>query len=101
MSMAVPMDPIEYLNARRDELRTRYGIHTIKLFGSRARSDARPDSDLDLIIGANKPYRFDLLELISLQQEISEDLGVAVDLVLEEDLKPGVARRARAEAIVI
>ena len=73
----------------------------MKLFGSYARGEARQDSDLDLIIDAEKPYRFDLLGLISLQQEISEDLGIDVDLILDEDLKPGVARRAHAEAIVI
>ncbi|TVR03747.1 MAG: nucleotidyltransferase [Spirochaetaceae bacterium] len=99
--MADRTNPREYLRARRDELHRRYGIRSIRLFGSYARGEARPDSDLDLIIEADKPYRFDLLGLISLQQEISEDLGVDVDLILDEDLKPGVARRAHAEAIEI
>ena len=91
-------NPREYLAARREELCDTYGIRSIKIFGSYARGDARPDSDLDLIIEVDKPYRFDLIGLIALEQEISEELGVDVDLVLEEDLKPDVARRAYAEA---
>lgn len=61
----------------------------------------RPDSDLDVIIEADKPYRFDLLGLIALEQEISEDLGINVDLMLAEDLKPSVARRADIEAVSV
>lgn len=37
-----------------------------------------------MTVTAQKPYRFDLIELI--------DLGIPVDLILEEDLKPSVAR---------
>ena len=74
--------PWVYLPARRAELEERYGIRSIKIFGSRARGDARSDSDLDVIVEADKPYRFDLLGLIALEQEISEDLGIDVDLML-------------------
>lgn len=94
-------DPRDYFSSRRAELYERYGIQSIKIFGSYARGDSRPDSDLDLIIEVEKPYRFDLLGLIALEQQISEELGVEVDLILEEDLKPGVARRAHAEALSI
>ncbi len=99
--MLAGLDPRDYLSARRDELYETYGIRSIKIFGSYARGDARPDSDLDLIIEVEKPYRFDLLGLIALEQKIGEELGVEVDLILEEDLKPGVSRRAHAEALSI
>ena len=99
--MAWKGDPREYLSTRREELYAKYGIRSIKLFGSRARGDARFDSDIDLIIETEKPYRFDLLGLIGLEQEISEDLAIAVDLILDEDLKPEVARRARLDAVRI
>lgn len=94
-------DPLPYLRSRREELARRYGIRSLRVFGSRARGDARSDSDIDLLVEAEKPYRFDLLGLIALEQELSEDLGIAVDLVLEEDLKPGIGERARAEAIPV
>ncbi len=95
------MEPWAHLQARRAELENRYGIRSIKVFGSRARGDARPDSDLDVIIEADKPYRFDLLGLIALEQEMSEDLGINVDLMLAEDLKPSVAHRANIEAVSV
>jgi hypothetical protein len=95
------IDPLAYLRARREELARRYGIQSVRIFGSRARGDARPDSDVDILIEAEKPYRFDLLGLIALEQEMSEDLGIPVDLVLDEDLKPATGARARAEAIPV
>ena len=94
-------DPILYLRSRRDELARTYGITSIRVFGSRARGDAGPASDVDVLIEAEKPYRFDLLGLIALEQELSEDIGLPVDLILEEDLKPGVASTALAEAIPV
>ncbi|MEI6875156.1 MAG: nucleotidyltransferase family protein [Spirochaetota bacterium] len=94
-------DPFEYLRSRREELSTNYGITSLRVFGSRARGDAGSGSDLDILIEAEKPYRFDLLALIALEEEMSEDLGMPVDLVLDEDLKPHIGERARAEAISI
>jgi len=94
-------DPIAYLRSRREELAGAYGITSLRVFGSRARGDARPDSDIDVLIEAEKPYRFDLLGLIALEQEMSADLGIPVDLILDEDLKPGIGARARAEAIPV
>ncbi len=95
------VDPVDYLRSRREELARIYGITSIRVFGSRARGDARSDSDIDVLIEAQKPYHFDLLGLIALEQEISEDIGISVDLILDEDLKPGIAARARDEAIPV
>ena len=97
----VQQDPLVYLRSRREELARRYGITSLRVFGSRARGDNREDSDIDVLIEAEKPYRFDLLSLIALEQEMSEDLGIPVDLILDEDLKPGIGARARAEAIPV
>ena len=90
-----------YLQSRRDEFNRRYGIESIRIFGSRARNDWRADSDLDLVITATRPYRFDLVGLIALEQELSEDLGLPVDVILEEDLKPSIRSHALADAISI
>ena len=101
MADALHADPLAYLRSRREELARNYGITSLRVFGSRARGDARPDSDIDALIEAEKPYRFDLLGLIALEQEMSEDLGLPVDLVLDEDLKPTIGAHARAEAIPV
>ena len=101
MPDAPNVDPIVYLRSRREELAREYGITSLRVFGSWARGDAGHDSDIDILIEAEKPYRFDLLGLIALEQELSEDIGLPVDLVLDEDLKPGIAARARTEAIPV
>lgn len=101
MAETARIDPIAYLRSRREELARTYGITSIRVFGSRSRGDARPDSDIDVLIEAERPYRFDLLGLIALEQELSEDIGLPVDLILEEDLKPGVAASARADAVSV
>lgn len=90
-----------YLQSRRAEFGSRYGIESIRIFGSRARGDHRPESDVDLLITAARPYRFDLIGLIALEQEISENLGLPVDVILEEDLKPSIRSHALADAISI
>jgi uncharacterized protein len=94
-------DPIEYLRGRREELRSQYGIQSIRVFGSRARGSHRTESDIDILITAQHPYRFDLIGMIGLEQEISDDLGIPVDLIIEEDLKPSVATSALSEAVSI
>ncbi|MFZ4617884.1 MAG: nucleotidyltransferase family protein [Rectinemataceae bacterium] len=101
MNDAANQDPLAYLRSRRKELARTYGITSLRVFGSRACGDARPDSDIDVLIEAEKPYRFDLLALIALEQEMSEDIGLPVDLILDEDLKPGIGAHARAEAIPV
>ena len=57
----------------------------IGIFGSRARGDNRPDSDLDVLI--NLREHIGLLRLVQLQQELSDRLGLQVDLVTEGAIK--------------
>ncbi|MDQ3101670.1 MAG: nucleotidyltransferase family protein [Bacteroidota bacterium] len=63
-----------------------YQPKQISVFGSRARGDARPDSDLDLLIDPQADV--DLLNLIGLEQELSDRLGMTVHLVTERSLNP-------------
>lgn len=56
------------------------------LFGSRVKGTARSDSDLDFLIKFKKPMG--LLTLIGLENQLSDVLGVRVDLVTEDALSP-------------
>ena len=49
------------------------------VFGSYARGDENPNSDIDILIDFD--MKVDLLELIGLEQELSEELGIKVDLI--------------------
>lgn len=56
----------------------------VGVFGSYARGDNSSNSDLDILIDFNS--KVDLLDLIGLEQELSETLGVKVDLVTKRSL---------------
>ena len=78
----------------RSELRRalrRRGITDARIFGSTARGDDRPDSDLDLLVTV--PAGLGVLALSGLERELAGILGAPVDLVPEQGLK-GHVRRA-------
>ena len=71
----------------------------IGIFGSHARSEAGPDSDLDLLVDFKK--RKSLLTLVKIQRELSEALGIHVDLLTEAAISPRLIERIKAEMRVI
>jgi uncharacterized protein len=80
-------------------LKERWGVEALGLFGSRLRGDARPDSDLDLLVSFEHPPS--LLQLVELEQYLGDLLNVKVDVVLRNSLKPRIGRRILAEAIAV
>ncbi len=75
-------DVIAILRAHEAELRAA-GIRHVSLFGSVARGDAGPDSDVDLVVELDREARIDLIRLVGLEREIGELLGRTVDLLPE------------------
>lgn len=70
---------IARLKAMEPELRSA-GLDALYLFGSRARGDERPDSDVDLLFDA-KDQHVDYLSLLELKRELAVSLEAPVDLV--------------------
>jgi uncharacterized protein len=62
-----------------------YNPVKIGIFGSYARNESRPDSDLDILINLNTAIS--LFQLVRIERELSELLGVKVDLVSEGAIK--------------
>ena len=60
----------------------------IGIFGSYARNEQRPESDLDILVKFKKPIN--LLDLIGVELELSDLLGVKVDLVTEQSVLPAL-----------
>src|SRR3989344_2779459 len=69
------------------------------VFGSRARGDAREDSDLDLLIRFSKPKGF--IKFIHLENELTKLLNTKVDLVTERSLKKYVRENAMQDLKII
>lgn len=74
-----------------------YGIAAIYLFGSVARDEARPDSDVDLLVDFNRPIG--LFEFIQLQNYLERLLDCPVDLATRRSLKDQVKDQILREAI--
>lgn len=77
----------------------KYGAQTIGIFGSYARGIQRPDSDLDLLV--NFKERKSLLALVRIERELSESIGVKVDLLTEGAVSPYLIDRIKSELKVI
>lgn len=65
-----------------------YNPTMVGVFGSYARNEQRLDSDLDLLVKFAKPVN--LLDLIGLEMELSDLLGIKVDLVTEPSVLPAL-----------
>ena len=74
-----------------------YSIKSVCIFGSYARGENNPQSDLDILLDYEKPL--DLLELIGLEQELSEKLGIKVELVTYRSLHPDLKEKVEKELI--
>lgn len=88
-------DLLERLAALKPWLAER-GLSRVRVFGSHARDEGRPDSDIDLLVDVSRPMG---LEFFAIEAELSVRLGRKVDLVTVEDLHAVVRRRALAEAV--
>lgn len=84
------------IEAHRPELEE-FGIESIRVFGSVARGEARPDSDVDLLVSLQEPVG--LIRLARLQRQLSEWLGCKVDLVTPGGLHPALRDGILAEAV--
>ena len=64
-------------------------LHPLKvgIFGSYARGENSPNSDLDILVYLDYSKKISLLDLIGIEQEISDALGIKVDLVTEKSLR--------------
>jgi uncharacterized protein len=75
------------------------GVVRLSLFGSAARGDAGPDSDVDLLAAFDENRRLSLLDVVGIELRLADLLGVPVDLSEEGTLKPRVEQTVKAEAV--
>ena len=80
-------------------LAERYGVKSLGVFGSYIHRQQRPESDIDLLVGFDEPLG--LLKFIELENYLTDLLGVKVDLVMKDALKPTIGKRILSEVIQI
>jgi hypothetical protein len=90
---------IAKLRAHAPELKAA-GIVHLRLHGSVARRDASDRSDVDLIAEFDATKNYSLLDMVGLENRLSDLLGVSVDLSPAHTLKGPVADRAAREAVL-
>jgi predicted nucleotidyltransferase len=73
-----------------------HGAHNVRIFGSVARGEARPNSDVDVLVEL-EPGR-SLLDLGGLLMDLQDLLGVEVDVVTEKGLRERIRERVLKEA---
>ena len=78
-------------------LQQTYGVTHLGIFGSYQRGEQTPNSDLDLLVEFHPDRRLGLLTFCQLEHELSDRLGVKVDLVMRDGLKPHIGDRILAE----
>ncbi|MGQ0847056.1 MAG: helix-turn-helix domain-containing protein [Sporichthyaceae bacterium] len=81
------------------EVAARHGVSGLRVFGSVARGDERPGSDLDLL--ARLPEGMGLFGLGRFVEELEELLKVPVDVVPEGSLKPRVRERVEHDLVAL
>lgn len=79
------------------QLRQKYHIKSLGIFGSYVRGEQKKKSDLDLLVEFSKTPG--LFEYIELEDELSEIVGIKVDLVTKNSLKPNIGKYILREVI--
>ena len=77
----------------------RYKVSELGIFGSYVRQEQTENSDLDLLVEFSETPS--LLKFINLENYLSDNLGVKVDLVHKKGLKPRIGERILAEVIYL
>lgn len=89
----------EILRREFPALSAKYHVNSMEVFGSYARQEQNEDSDLDLLVTFNQTPG--LLKFVELENHLSDLLGIKVDLVMKDALKPNIGQRIIKEAITV
>ncbi len=77
----------------------KHDVERIGIFGSHARGDEHPGSDLDILVNFRKTQS--LLTLVGIERELSDALRIKVDLLTEGAISPHLIDRIKAQLKVI
>lgn len=90
---------MEILRKNLPDLAAQYNVATLEIFGSYVRHEQRKNSDLDILVTFNKPPS--LFKFVRLENHLTDILGVRVDLVMKDSLKPAIGKNVLREAVLV
>ena len=76
-----------------------FGAKNVRVFGSMARDEVSPDSDVDILVELEEGH--DLLDIIAIKQELEELLGRQVDVVTEASVSPYIRDEVLRQAVAL
>jgi len=101
MSQTLRFGNIEVDQAEFADLCRRHQVRELSLFGSAARGDMRPDSDIDLLVEFLPNANVGLVEHAGLMLDLAQLLGRKVDLVSKNGLKPRIRSSVLGDARLV
>ncbi len=91
-------DLMERLRSISVAIKQKYDIQRVRLFGSYSRGEARPDSDVDILLTPGRVLSFK--EIVQLEKIFQNVVGKKeIDLVLESEMDPGIKAAAEKDMI--
>ena len=87
------------LSTHKNELRQRYNVKELGIFGSYAREAQKECSDIDILVAFEKTPG--LLKFLELENHLSDLLGIAVDLVRKEAIRKELKETILREAVIL
>lgn len=87
------------LRQLKPELSRRYGVNRLALFGSFVRGEAKPDSDIDVVVELNEP---DLFALVHIKEELETNFRRPVDVIpFSASMNGFLKARIQTEAVYV
>ena len=90
-------EALKLLSKHKPELIRRFGITDLALFGSTVRNEARPDSDIDVLVSFDGPAT--AKRYFGVQFYLEDLLGCPIDLVTDKALRSELKPHIEANAI--
>ncbi len=90
---------VQILDAKKEMLEKEFGVKSLQLFGSVARDEATPASDVDLLVEFNRPTGY--FGLFALQDYLEELLGCSVDLGTMNSLRPKIKEQIIKDLVYV
>ena len=92
---------ISILKEHKAEVKEKYGVKEIGIFGSYVSGEYKEKSDLDILVEFEEDAKIGLLKFVNLENYLSDLIGVKVDLVEKSALKPRIGKNILREVITL